>query len=398
MTSPKTDGPENQGEPELRRSDWILLPMLGILTIVILAVSVELFARWIFPQLGTGPAGEDCMIFSDPVTGSRGIPNCRVMEKIAEGPEFQYRFNNLGFRSDTDFGPKAPGTYRIVMLGTSTTMGMRVPINQTFAVLLPMELSRRTGRKIELYNEAMPYRAPDVIADHFSEVLNAKPDMVLWALNIGDVGNQGKNKMLPIHDRKDSFSVRAWHRIQEARAAGSFMDLIRYIFRHTRTAVLLTHYLYNSRSQYIKASILTDKYMTEPTQDQRIKLQQFDQDFARIESQASKEGVLLVVVLLPDHAQTDMILSQDLPPGVDPYESDREIRSIVTKHGGTYIDIFPDVRRHPELQYGYYNADGHPNALGHAIFTEVLAKELTNGSVPALKAAAQPQLLLTQGR
>jgi hypothetical protein len=285
------------------------------------------------------------------------------------------------------------------MLGTSFTLGMRVPIEKTFAALLPLELSRRTGLKVELYNEAMPYRAPEVIADHFSEVLKAKPDMILWALTAGDLSaRSGKVNLLPISDRKNSFLVRAWHRVKAAYAAGSFMDLIRYIYRHTRTATLLTHFLYSSQSQLVKASIMTGGYMSEPTLEQKRGLKQFDQDSARMETQAMNAGVPLVTVLLPDHGEADMILTQDLPSGVDPYSRDKELRSIITSHGGTYIDIFSDLRNKPDLQRGYFIAEGHPNALGHAIFTEVLAQELTNGSVPALKVAAQPQSALKQGR
>ncbi len=398
MTPSQTVGPESSVEPKVRRRDWILLPILGILTIVFLAGSVELIARWMFPQLGTGAAGEDCMVFTDPTTGTRGIPNCKVMEKIAEGELLQYRFNNRGFRSVQDFGPKAPGTYRIVMLGTSMTMGMRVPIEKTFAALLPQELSQQTRRKVELYNEAMAYRASDVVADHFSEVLNDEPDMVLWNLNFGDIGKQAEVNMVPIHDRQSSFIVRAWHRVAQAHAAMSFMDMIRYVFRHTRTSVMLTHFLYASKSQYVKASIMENVYGSEPTLEQKRRLEQFDQEFAKIENQATKAGVLVVVVPIPDHAQTDMILTQDLPPGVDPYRFDEDLRAIVTRHGGTYIDAFPAIRNYPDLQYGYFNAEGHPNALGHAILAKIYAQGLTDGSVPALKAVVQPQQALDQGR
>ena len=266
-----------------------------------------------------------------------------------------------------------------------------MPLGKTFAALLPLELSRQTGRTVDLYNEGMPWRSPHFIALHFNDVLAAKPDMILWALTAGDLSaRSGKVNLLPISDRKNSFLVRAWHRVKAAYAAGSFMDLIRYIYRHTRTATLLTHFLYSSQSQLVKASIMTGGYMSEPTLEQKRGLKQFDQDSARMETQAMNAGVPLVTVLLPDHGEADMILTQDLPSGVDPYSRDKELRSIITSHGGTYIDIFSDLRNKPDLQRGYFIAEGHPNALGHAIFTEVLAQELTNGSVPALKVAAQP--------
>ena len=37
-------------EKKLPRRDWFLLPMLGLLTIALLATSTELIARLIFPE------------------------------------------------------------------------------------------------------------------------------------------------------------------------------------------------------------------------------------------------------------------------------------------------------------------------------------------------------------
>jgi hypothetical protein len=85
MTRSGMDEHVHPGEPKLPRRDWILLPILGILTMLVLAASVEGIAIGMFPQLGVGPAGEDCMVFSDPAAGSRGIPNCKIWEKIPEG-------------------------------------------------------------------------------------------------------------------------------------------------------------------------------------------------------------------------------------------------------------------------------------------------------------------------
>ena len=70
-----------------------------------------------------------------------------IWEKIPEGKLTEYRFNSSGYRNNADFGPKSPGTYRIVMVGTSVAAGFRVPQGQTIGALLPAELSRRTGAR-----------------------------------------------------------------------------------------------------------------------------------------------------------------------------------------------------------------------------------------------------------
>jgi len=392
MTRSGMDEHVHPGEPKLPRRDWILLPILGILTMLVLAASVEGIAIGMFPQLGVGPAGEDCMVFSDPATGSRGIPNCKIWEKIPEGELTQYRFNGDGFRADEEFGPKTPGTYRIVMVGESVALGMRVPREKTFGALIPQELSQETGRKVELFNESFPFTKPEAVAQHFNRALKFDPDMVLWAINSTDVhwhaGWDGR--ILSFSDGKDSFLVRAMRRVKGAFATQSPMDVARYLFRHTRTATLLQHFIYSSPSQTVRAALATgsDEYTSDQTLKMKEALKAFDQSVASIAAQAQSAGVPLVVVMLPNHAEAAMISMDDLPPGVDPYRLDQDARSIVTSHGGIYLDIFPDARAHPDLVRGFFNAEGHPNPLGHAIFAEMITHELTGGAVPALQVNA----------
>jgi len=108
--------------------------------------------------------------------------------------------------------------------------------------------------------------------------------------------------------------------------------------------------------------------------------------------------VPLVVVLVPNRPQAAMISMGEWPAGYDPYKLDDELRSIVTSHGGTYIDILPEYRNMPNPEQHYFPVEGHLDADGHGIVSEILARELTSGAIPALKVAAQPQVAQEQGR
>ena len=396
MTFSKADKSESLHEAKLPRRDWILLPLLSFLTISFLAGSVELIARRMFPQSET--LAEDCMVFSDPTTGPRGIPNSVCWEKIPEGELTENRFNSCGHRTGMECGRKPPGVYRIVMIGTSMALGMRVPREKTFAALLPLELSRRTGNKIELYNEAIPYRTPDIWADHFDEVLKAQPDMVLWALNPYDMSLHAPRVMLP-RELNLSFRVRAWHHIKGTFAQRSFSETIQYAFHHTRTAVLLLDALYSDSRQFVKSSVAaSDDNMgylkDEPSWEWQERLKVLDEDVAKIEAQTKAAGVPLVVVMLPTHVQADMVTLGEWPEGLDPYKLGRELRSIVTNEGGMYIDILPDIRNKPSIQNGYYSLDPHANPLGNAILSGAMAKELTSGVIPALSIASPSKAVM----
>jgi len=85
-----------------------------------------------------------------------------------------------------------------------------------------------------------------------------------------------------------------------------------------------------------------------------------------------------------------MIAMGQWPDGFDPYKLDDELRAILVSHGGIYIDILSGIRNIPNPEQYYFPVDGHPDAQGHLMFSRLLAKALTSGGVPALKATSQP--------
>jgi hypothetical protein len=137
MNQPDAGG-ETAGR-KLPTRDWILLPLLSLMTVVFLVVSTEAVSRRIFTTRATGLFS--CLVLNDP-SGVHAIPNSVCVEKSPEGELMEYRFNRCGHRAGVECGPKPSGTYRIVMLGTSMTLGTPVAREKTFAALLPVELSR----------------------------------------------------------------------------------------------------------------------------------------------------------------------------------------------------------------------------------------------------------------
>jgi hypothetical protein len=127
-------------------------------------------------------------------------------------------------------------------------------------------------------------------------------------------------------------------------------------------------------------------------------LKDFAGHAASIAAQARDANVPLAAVFVPDRAQAIMISDNVWPAGYDPYKLDGEVRTILSSHGATYIDILPKFRNLIRPEELYFPADGHPDAGGHAILSELLAGELTGGSVPALTVAAQPLKEMEQGR
>jgi len=394
----RADGAGGQ-ERKLSHRDWILLPFVGLLTVVFVAGSTEFIARRMFSQSGT--LMRDCLL-SHPAISGRAIPNSVCWDKPAESPSaVEYRFNVCGHRAGVECGPKPDGVYRIVMIGSSVAMGDRVRWDKTFAVSLPEVLSRQTGRKVELYNEGVMIRYPHVVAQQVQEALAAKPDMLLWVLTPFDIETETPDRYIEIPAENTSTLTRAWSRAKITFSNQSFSESMSYLWQRaleplnkSTTTTMLQHFLYESESQYVKSCLLGGDPMgyllARPSDKWEGRLRMFDSDDAEIARQARAAGVPLVSVLVPMRPQAAILSTGSWPAGYDPYKLGNELRAITTSHGGIYLDIFPGFREIPNSEQFYFPVDGHPNADGHAIISRLLAKELTNGSIPALKTATPP--------
>ncbi len=385
------------------RWDWIALPMLGVLTILILAVSGEFIARREFAESKT--TLNDCLVLNDPTRGVRGIPNSVCWEKIPENRLTEYKLDCRGYRTGILCGPKAQGIYRIVLIGSSVAMGERVPIESTFASLLPKEISRMTGRKVELYNEGMGYGFPRNAALRFSDVLAAQPDLILWVLTLPDI------KLASFLRTEDSAENPNTVSASRPTSIRSVVEAIKDTIKRrvgnpligTENAVRHLMYEYKTQGAFIQSYVtMTDDeagvwdagpagLRADPSAEWKAHLAEFNGYAKSIEEKAAAAGVPLVAVMAPNRAQAAMISMGEWPSGFDPYRADRDVGSIITAHGGTYIDILPEFSSVPNAETHYYPLDGHPDARGHAVIAEFLATQLTDGAVPWLRAIASLQ-------
>jgi hypothetical protein len=401
-------------ETKLPRRDWIVLPALSLLTICIIAVCTEAIALRIFPAHGDM---KDCLVWNDRSTGVRGIPNCVCQEKIPEGHPVEYRFNSCGDYTGVECGPKPPGTYRIVMTGTSFPVGLGVAREKTFAVLLPKELSRRTGRRVELYNASLPRKSPRIMDLRFNEMLALKPDLILLALNYSDIqlatlaapSDYVPENVSPPATTNDSVDRRAPLRSALAKLRGEAESAVLVLLHRvnnswagSRSYVLLTDFVAatETQSQLLKRNRTSEgQYLSAvPSQARLMHLKEFNGYAEEMEDRARAAGVPVVVVFLPTRIQAAMISGGQWAPDIDPFQFDDQLRSIVQSHSGTYIDILPDLRAIPNAEKGFFPADGHFNEQGHAIISDLLAKELTSGSLPALNSSLNSEHEFEKGK
>jgi hypothetical protein len=357
--------------------DWLLLPLLGLASIAVIGITAELLSRHLFSESSERLA--TCLVLDDQINGVRGIPNSTCWEKAPESPLIEYRLDSAGFRSGLTSQATRSGTFRIVLVGSSIAMGERVAFSQTLAALLPKELSGRSGRPIELYNEGMAYGFARNVALRFPDALAAKPDAVLWLLTPLDV------QLASVVDVKNAFGgpahgSRALDRVKDRLLTGLRTEggnvfvtgyaLRHWLYAHERQDLYVQAFL--SRGSAAETGFLEESFG--PLWQAHLK--EFATYAAQVETQAKRAGIPLIATLVPNHAQAAMIASGSWPRGFDPYQLGEKVRSIIVGYGGTYVDILPEFRNVTNLGQLYFPMDGHPNAAGHFIIAQVLANRL----------------------
>ncbi len=404
------ESPTTPQRASLRRS-WLLLALLSVVTVVLCVALLEGLARWLYPAWGSTLP---CLVLSDASTGVRARPRSVCVEKIRESAPVEYRFNDCGFRTPMPCGPKPPGVFRVVLIGSSLAEGMRVAQPDTFAARLPQILSETTGRKVEVYSEAMQWGTPAAFARRTDQILAAQPDLVLWTLTPWDVENVSlvlpyvagvqneldqdeANKPEPLPSESGSLRQRittAMHKYGSPSAvlSAAWSRAIDPL-QDSDMVFLLQHLLYGSPSQYLRhytmqgdsAGFLRTKTPSHWLHDYAL----LRQDVHSVAAPLRQRNIPLVMVVLPHRAQAVMLSTGDVPHGFDPLRMPEVVEPMIQQEGGTYVDILQDFRSVPDAGSLYLPMDGHMTAKGQQVLADVLARELTNGNVLALRPTQQ---------
>ncbi len=367
---------------------WMKLALVSMLTLLLFVGAVEIVARELFKEHPVNV----CLDLSDGSGVVKGRPNCTCRLKTLESGWVTYHFNERGDRADGDYQAKAPGTYRIVLVGSSMAEGWTSPLDQSFAGRLPGLLTKATGRKVEVYDEGMDSSPLPNIRKRFPEALSANPDLILWTLTPWDILHATDASLNKAPRAKPMQAGTTTPRGLLPRIRAEYdrkHDVVGALRDRFRSFFMLQHLLYKSQSIYLAHSITgTDEYTpsieAKPDASWSSKLQLLDAAVTDMAARAHAAGRPFVVMALPRHAQAVMIASGSVPAGLNPYAFGDQVKAIVEKHGGTYIDILHDFKNKPSVHDAFYPVDQHLEPAGQVLFARIIAKELTNGSVPSL--------------
>ena len=359
----------------LPRRDFVLLPLLCLLTVVALVGVAEIGTRLAYAE-----QKEDSCARPDATLGYRFAPNCTSRTKAAEGPWVTNHYNECGYRTAQSCGPAASGVRRVAVVGSSISAGYLVPYDGSIANLTAERLQGECDAPVEFQNLGGLGYIWNKVYSRMDEALALRPLAVMMVVIPFDL-EQTVGTPAPVAPGAAALKL-------DAVATTGPMAQLHRIVGSSRAFAVAQHFLFQNVPFYTnlylrygdKADFLRPPF---PPSWQR-RFHDFDVLMKGVSAKARAAGVPFILVTVPQRAQVALAAShRKLPPGIDPLAFDREIAGIAARYGIDDIDLTPDFARQPNPAADYYYAvDGHINALGSRLVAQAVARRFV-ADVPA---------------
>lgn len=348
---------------KISRRDLAVVPLISLATVLAICLCAEFLSRQIWPEQLDDP----CLYHSQ-VLGERHRPNCVMILKNVEGPEVWYRTNACGYRGSADCGPKAQGTIRIAILGTSAAFGLYVPSEDFFANRAEPQLSKLWGHPVEFENLGdigFDWSKSNVL---LNEVRALKPDAVFLLLTPFDLTRMDS---LQAYRKRGSATA-------ESKVSAWTWTQLRVLLRESRACYMAQHFLLRDEKFYFRSfERYADPFDVSRTPSPPLvqeRLARMDEMVGRLTRSLDEANIPSYLLALPNRVEAALISRDKQMPDMDAYAFPNRMKEIAERHGMTYIDLVPDFRATPNAERMFYRVDGHPNAEAHALLAHAIVK------------------------
>jgi lysophospholipase L1-like esterase len=347
--------------------------LLPVVSVFVALALVELILRLVFP---VPYSLERNMYFeADPYLGYRHRP-------LSEGfyPNgVEARANSLGFRDDEFSKTKAPGTFRILALGDSYTVGANVEQPDVYPQVLERLLTEASGTTVEVINAGVggydPFHYATFVEQYAAEY---DPDMLLLGFF---VGNDAFSAVASVTDTRTAVLGR---RVDPNAGKGPSvmlkvwgyenLHIVRALLNRGPSSLQFERERCDEFSEYYmkvqEQRLANHPVELSPTQSARLaKNMQF---IAAIRDWAVAREMPLLIALLPDENQVNPALREQLlgAESVAGYDFDmpqESLQLLLESAGITYLDLLDTFRNDSRC---LYMDDTHWIAGGHKLAAE----------------------------
>ena len=350
----------HRSEGRLPKRDYILLPLIVLVTALILLGCGETLTRVFWTE------DLDNACSYQMALGKRFRANCSSWEKTAEGPWVVNAYNECGYRTAEPCLVRGADQLRVVVLGSSAARGAYVAYPQTFAARASETLSASCHRPVDFQNLGGDWTDVDRTDQRIPEVLSLKPTAIVFVIGPYDVehlkdGNGGGHTV----------------------TAGFQFNLhgLNTQLRKSRLFIVGQHYLYRDPAVqiagFLRNGAESSRYLDVPLAETwRNRVSDVGVLLNKITSQTVPAGVPVLLFYLPARAQAALAIPKYARPGIDPFLLGNALRAISTKSGVLFVDSTPAFASAHNFDSLFYEADGHPTSEGHAVLAKVMETTL----------------------
>lgn len=356
------------------RRDWVLLPVICLATIGVMIGVPELLAEHAFHEEKI-----DRCLRPDPVLGHRAAPNCQTLYKPAEGPWTENDYNECGYRSRQSCLTKPPDTFRVALIGSSTSMGYLVPYDETFAVRSEETLSRTCGHPVEFQSMGgLGYQWGRAEA-RMDEALTRQPDLVVATITPFDLSQpldlDAVDKPPPLRGMIGSV-------VQSVRSAVQNSALWTAVlhYRAELPTTFLTFYLRDGQRRGSVQEPLSAFWQQQIGYTATL--------ISHLAAKARAENVPLLLVFVPLRSQPYLMRYHAQFPATDPLALDRAVGQIAAQNGVPYLDSTPFYAAADDLGSLFYNVEDHITGAGSALLAHVLSQYMVAARYPGLQSCS----------
>ena len=296
----------------------------------------------------------------------------------------QIRTNSHGLREDKEYSmPKPPGTFRILAVGDSFTMGVGVELAQTWVKVLERSLAGGGSPvKYEVINAGVPgYDTSQEVAYVSNDGSNLDPDLVLLGFFVGNDVNDNYRK-------PDEVVIRGY--LMEGEPRGGILSADARIFLQRNFH--LYHFLYGywhgllhpETEGYMKAKrdFFLSIFAAQDNAQTAAMWEATWQQLRQLKRLVQERGWTVAVVIMPDHLQVDARAWQQIEELQSPGRSyrvdapDQKMIQRCAELGLPALDLLPVFQGADRSSEMYFKVDGHWTAQGNALAAAAISDYL----------------------
>jgi hypothetical protein len=356
--------PTSSFRSRLRRWDFVIIPGLAVLTLLVPALVGEGFARLAWPEVKTNSCFVGVQQFH------RFRPNCVTRMKVAEGEWVEYHYNECGLRASDSCGPKPLGVERIAILGTSVGLGFHVAENDLFSAKIRPDLERIWNRKVQIENFSSV--GPPISQGYKldPQILKVSPDVVMLVLVPYDLIHMLQGSAQADDGRAEMPATAGWLQTP-------LLKDFQVGIRDSRLLLVVRHFVWSdeffSLRAYVDRASPDDASRIPLSSTTRHAYDLLEAVLVKFADDFHAHHVRLLVVAFPNRSQAIAIAHGVETPALDPSGFPHRVAEIAKKAGVEFVDVVPAIKRSAAtVNDMFYPVDGHPTRAAHQLIAESL--------------------------